>query len=224
MILFAVIQQLNLSSRPFRNRTLPWILSAVLLGVSVIAAFFVLVEYQKVTTQTAAIKKEIGKVEPEIAALKRQSEQIRQSLTPEQQQLLTGAHLLVARKQFSWSRLFGDLERVLPGDVSVSSITIRDVYQSNTQNERKTLAELDFAVVGRDYQSIMTMINNMNGTGIFQAELRGQDLQRDKGTLSEYTMHLIYSPRSGVTVSPETQMGATTAANNLNLVGMKIAQ
>jgi hypothetical protein len=74
------------------------------------------------------------------------------------------------------------------------------------------IAELDFAVVSKDYESVMAMINDMSSSGIFQAELRGQDLQRDKGNLSEYTLRLIYTPRYGVNLQPETS-GVSTAQN-----------
>jgi hypothetical protein len=41
----------------------------------------------------------------------------------------------------------------------------------------------------------------MNGTGAFQADLRGQDLQKSEHfTYTEYTLHLIYRPSGGYTV------------------------
>lgn len=212
-----MIQQINLSSRPFRNRTLPWILSALLLAVSVFGAFFIFVEYQKVSSQTKAVKDEIAKIEPQINELKKQGEELKQSLTPEQQNILRSSHSLVARKRFSWSRLFADLESVLPRDVSVSNIGVRDVID---QGGGRMLAELDFAVLSRDYQSIVNMINEMNNSGMFLAvELRAQDLQRDKGNLTEYTMQLRYAPRAGTTIAPQanetnSEIRTATAQNN----------
>jgi len=39
------------------------------------------------------------------------------------------------------------------------------------------------------------MIEQMNNSGVFQAELRGQDLQKtERSTYTEYTLRLIYSP------------------------------
>ena len=44
------------------------------------------------------------------------------------------------------------------------------------------------------------MTANMNTSGVFQAELRGQDRQEnDRLTYTEYTLHLIYSPGYGYT-------------------------
>lgn len=204
-----MIQQLNLSNRPFRNRTLPWLISALALVISAFAAFFIFVEYRKVSAQTGGVKAETAETAKQIKELTDKSVQIRENLTAEQQILLRSAHTLVDRKRFSWSRLFADVENVLPRDVIVSNVTVRDVYRSAD----KMSAELDFAVQSRDYQAVVNMINNMNSSGIFSAELRGQDLQPDKGNLTEYTMRLIYSPRNGVPVNQASSEQQTTAQN-----------
>lgn len=203
-----MVHQLNLSSRPFRNRSLPWVISALALVVSALAAVFIFGEYNKVKRQTDSIKAETAEINPKIKELTDKSVQIRENLTVEQKVLLGSAHNLVDRKRFSWSRLFADVESVLPRDVIVSNVGVRDVYRSG---ERMS-AELDFAVQSRDYQSVVNMINNMNSSGIFTAELRGQDLQPDKGNLTEYTMRLIYNPRAGVPVN-ESANEQTTAQN-----------
>ena len=60
------------------------------------------------------------------------------------------------------------------------------------------------------------MIENMNSSGIFQAELRGQDLQKTESiTYTEYTLRLLYTPRYGYSpatasdVAQKTQAGGT---------------
>lgn len=179
-----------------------------MLALSVVAGFFVFAEYSTVNRQISGVKAETAEINPKIAELTKRSEEIRQSLTPEQQALLRSAHQLVDRKRFSWSRLFADIESVLPRDVMVSNISVRDVYRSGDRMS----AELDFAAQSRDYNSIINMINEMNASGIFNAELRGQDLQRDKGNLTEYTMRLFYNPRAGVTVDDSN---AQTTAQNI---------
>lgn len=203
-----MVQQLNLSSRPFRNRTLPWLISALALVISAFAAFFIFAEYRKVSGQTGGVKAETAETAGKIKELTDKSVQIRENLTAEQQVLLRSAHTLVDRKRFSWSRLFADVENVLPRDVIVSNVSVRDVYRSG---ERMS-AELDFAVQSRDYQAVVNMINSMNSSGIFTAELRGQDLQPDKGNLTEYTMRLIYNPRNGV---PTNEAAEQTTAQNV---------
>ena len=130
-------------------------------------------------------------MEDEVSRLKGEGEKVQQQLTPEQRALLISAHKLVANKSFGWSRLFADLETLLPGSVSVSRISVDNTYQT----DGGTQAELEFAVLSRDYSGVINMIDNMNASGRFQAELRGQDLQKgDTITFTEYTLHLLYNP------------------------------
>ena len=139
----------------------------------------------------------------EVARLKGEGDKVQQQLTPEQREMLVASHKLVANKSFGWSRLFADLESVIPGSVSASRITVENIYRDGDRIK----AELDFGVISRDYQAVMAMIGTMNSSGLFQAELRAQNLQTNQRTsYSEYTLRLIYSP---------THAYVSTAANEI---------
>ena len=143
----------------------------------------------------------------EIAQLKGEGEKVQQLLTPDQKALLTASHKLVANKAFGWSRLFADLETVLPGSVSASRILVNNVYQDG----ERIKADLEFAVISKDYPAVMTMIQNMNNSGLFQAELRGQDLQKNERiTFTEYTFRLIYTPGYSYSAAPATDVAQNT--------------
>lgn len=186
-----MITKLNLATKPFRNRTLPYVLALFLLAFAVAGAIISFAQLSDLNYRTETAKLKITEVESELNKLKGESEKVQQQLTPEQRSLLIAAHKLVANKSFGWSRLFADLEQILPGGVSVSRISIQNVFQDGG----KTKAELDFGVLSRDYQNVITMIDNMNSSRIFQAELRGQDRQKtERTTYTEYSMRLIYSP------------------------------
>jgi len=187
-----VINKLNLSSRPFRNRTLPYLIALLFLAFAVSGAVLAFASLRETTAQNEIAKSDIERMKTEVNALKGKGELVQQQLTPEQQALLIAAHKLVANKSFGWSRLFADLETTLPGSVSVSRIAVQNIYKDGD----RTKAELDFAVLSRDYQSVMTMIEAMNNSGNFQAELRGQDLQKTESiTYTEYTLRLVYNTR-----------------------------
>ncbi len=205
-----MITKLNLASRPFRNRTLPYLVALLLLALAVSGGTLSFAKLRDITAKNEIAKSEVALMEDELKTLKGKGELVQQQLSPEQSALLIAAHKLVADKTFGWSRLFADLEAVLPGSVSASRISVQNVYK----DADKTRAELEFAVLSRDYQSVMTMIENMNNSGIFQAELRGQDLQKTESiTYSEYSLRLIYTPRSGYSNTPtdvaQTQQGGT---------------
>jgi Tfp pilus assembly protein PilN len=190
-----VIQKLNLSSFPYRNRTLPWLLTICLFGFSAIGLAYLFNDWQNTKKLDLVRKEEISLMESELKRLKDEGEKVQQSLSPEQRQTLIAAHKLVARKDFSWSRLFSDVENLLPSGVSVSRINVQDVYKDSFG----TKADLEFSVLSKEYQSVLNMIDNMNASGTFQAELKGQDLQKNETiTYTEYNLRLIYLPRSSV--------------------------
>ena len=174
-------------------------MALLFLALAVSGATLSFAKLRDITAKNENAKSEIEQMNAEVKALKGKGEQVQQQLTPEQSALLVAAHKLVANKSFGWSRLFADLEAILPGGVSVSRVNVQNVFKDGD----KTKAELEFAVLSRDYPSVMAMIENMNSSGIFAAELRGQDLQKnERFTYSEYTLHLIYTPRAGYSAAP----------------------
>jgi Tfp pilus assembly protein PilN len=166
-----------------------------------------------VATQNELAISQIKQMEEEIKALNGRGEAVQKQLSTEQQNLLIASHKLVANKTFGWSRLFADLEAVLPGSVSASRIAVENIYKDA---DGRVKAELDFGVISRDYPAVMTMIANMNGSGVFQADLKSQDRQQnERVTYTEYTLHLIYTPAYGY---------APTAPNEVALSGQGGAQ
>jgi Tfp pilus assembly protein PilN len=171
------------------------LLSLFLLTVSMLGAVYAFAVLRNNNIENQQKVEEIAQLESQIKALNAQGEKIQQQLTPEQQNLLIAAHKLISNKTFVWSRLFSDLEAVMPNSVSASRIVVRNVYDDGGQVK----AELEFAVLSADYSSVQSMIDSMNNSGLFQAELRGQDLQKtERMTFSEYTLRLIYSPSRGL--------------------------
>ena len=184
---------LNLASKPFSNRIVPWALTVMILFVSLIGLILVV----RLTTNA---RSEARVIEAEINVLKgreheglQAANQMRQALTPEQQQALPAAHELVDRKAFSWSRLLADLETSLPANVKVSRIAVRDVSRQGDQ----TVAQLDLAVFAKDPGTISAMITSMHQEGIFEAEIRNQNLQKGRGEAgTEYELAVIYRAHS----------------------------
>ena len=206
-----MITKLNLSSKPFRNRTTPYLLSLLLLALAVsgaVVSFARLRENSKINELTAG---QLKQMEAEVSRLKGEGAKIQQQLTPEQRDLLVASHKLVANKSFGWSRLFADLESILPGSVSASRIVVENVYKEGD----RVKAELEFGVLSRDYAAVMSMIESMNNSGLFQAELRGQDLQKnERMTYTEYTLRLIYTPAYGNAVAPSADVAQSVQGGN----------
>lgn len=200
---------LNLASKPFSNRLLPWALTAIILFVSLIGLILVM----RLTTNANA---EAKRLEAENTALKQREQSlleaaktVKASFTGDQQQALPAAHQLVDRKLFSWSRLLADLEASLPGSVKVSRIAVRDV----TTYSNQTLAQLDLAVFAKSATTINEMIASMHEQGIFQLELRNQNLQKGRGESgTEYEFYVVYRPRPGYTIESVAEAGESKSS------------
>ena len=198
-----MITKLNLATSPFRNRVLPYLVAALLLVISAIGGVYCLTRMNDNKKQYELLAKAIQERQTEIQRLKGEGEKVQQLLSPEQKAMLSASHKLVANKTFGWSRLFSDLESVLPGGVSASRIAVDNIYQDGD----RVKAELELSVLSRDYPAVMSMIENMNNSGLFRAELRGQDLQKnERVTFSEYTFHIVYSPTNVYAAAPTTDI------------------
>lgn len=194
--------KLNLASRPFSNHALPWVLTALIVGVSLISLVLIIRWTGQAKAQADVVQADINALNQQEQGLKAEAVAVKNSLTPEQLQTLAAAHVLVDRKKFSWSRLFADLESALPGTVRVARISVRDVAARGEQ----TLAELDLTVVSKKPETITAMIGEMDRMGIFQAELRAQNLQKGRGESgTEYELYVIYRPRAGASGANKTQ-------------------
>ena len=172
----------------------------------VLGAFAALVgitQWYQTNKEIEIARKQLDEMDAEIAQLKGKGDLVQQQLSPEQRQVLIAAHKLVANKSFGWSRLFADLESVLPGDVSTSRISVENIYRDGD----RVKADLELGVLSRDHQSVMGMIGAMNNSGLFQAELRGQDRQEnERATYTEYTLRLIYTPAYGFSTAAPSEV------------------
>ncbi len=203
--------KLNLATKPFSNRSLPWVVTAVVMAVSVLCLFFILRSARQTKAQADSRQVEINNLNAQEHALRQRAEAVRSSLTADQLQALSAAHTLVDRKQFSWSRLFVDLESALPGVVRVKRIAVRGVATRGDQ----TYAELELTVVAKTPSIVTDMIAQMDQDGVFHAELRTQTLQRGRGeTGAEYELAVNYRPRAGAAVDSVALSGPLAKGRN----------
>ena len=185
---------LNLASKPFSNRILPWTLTAIILFVSFIGLVLVVQLTRTANREADRVQLEINALKQKEQALLEAAKSVKASYTGDQQQALPAAHQLVERKKFAWSGLLAELEASLPNNVKVSRISVEDVAKEGEQ----TVAQLELAVFAENASTITEMISSMHQQGIFQLELRNQDLQKGRGEKgTEYGFFVIYRPRPG---------------------------
>ncbi len=200
--------RLNLASKPFRNRVLPWTVTFVVAFTSIVALILIAQSSFKTYTSIAATQRDVDGLKKQLDTLKKQEKDVETALTPEQKRELKYAHGLVDRKRFSWSRLFSDLEASLPGEIRVTKIVVKGV---GMQADRP-VADLDLVVSSKTPTNVTEMIENMESEGIFHAELVAQNPQRGRGeTGSEYELNVHYVPRYGFAVEPGAKRTVDTA-------------
>lgn len=189
--------KLNLASRPFRNRALPWTVTALIAIASFVALLFIAQSTLSTRAKIASTQREVTELQKETVLLAKQAKEIETALTSDQKKDLKYAHALVDRKQFSWARLFSDLEASLPGSVRVTRILVKEVRM---QGDR-AVADLDLVVGSKTPMNVTEMIQEMESQGIFSAELISQNPQRGKGeTGAEYELNVHYVPRAGFAI------------------------
>ena len=195
---------LNLASKPFSNRIVPWALTVIVLFVSFIGLIVVVQLTTTARREAAAAQAEINQLKQREHALLESAKQVQQSYTADQQQALPAAHELVDRKAFLWSRLLADLESSLPPNVKVSRIAVQNVNRQANQ----TIAQLDLSVFAKDAATISEMISSMHKEGIFEAEIRNQNLQKGRGeTGTEYELYVIYRAPSSYPSEQVAEIG-----------------
>jgi len=207
-----VSAKLNLSSYPFRNRKLPWAVTLLICLFSLLALSFIIAQSWTVNSQALKAEKELEPLKQQKSALEQKAKEVNEGLTSEQRQLLNAGHSLVNRKRFSWSHFFNEIESIMPSSVKVSRIDVRDVKVGGG----RMIADLEFAVISKSDVSVTNMIAGMNNTGVFQTELVNQDLRKENNeTVTEWTMHVIYTPRHGIPVNdePNNSLAGVSRAN-----------
>jgi len=169
--------KLNLASNPFRNRALPWTVTALVAIASIAGLLFIAQSPFRTNAKILETERDVENLRKDNDALKKRAQDVATALTPDQKSDLKYAHALVDRKKFSWARLFADLEASLPGGIRVTRISVKEVRM---QGDRPS-ADLDLVVASKSPTTVTEMIQQMESEGVFQAELVSQNPQRGKG-------------------------------------------
>ena len=178
---------------------------------SLIALVYVVSESRAARVRADTVASGMDTLRKQEADLLRRKEEINRALAPDQRQLLDAAHSLIDRKQFSWSRLFADLEAVLPSNVRVIRISVKDVYLRSGQ----TSALLELTVMSKSSNDAVTnMIAEMERGGVFQAEILAQNQPKGSNESGmEWVLSLKYRPRAGAPVNVEVPTSVAVAAS-----------
>jgi Tfp pilus assembly protein PilN len=155
---------INLASEPFR-RDRPLLVASAALGVALIALFaFQISAIVRARHQAAEIRTTIDRLNAQLRTLSLEQAKLNGTLRrPENAEVLERSlflNTLIDRKAISWSKIFSDLEKVMPFNVRLVSVRLPEV---DLQNE----VLLDMVVGAADVQPVLQLLRKLEGSPQF---------------------------------------------------------
>ena len=184
---------INLATRPYEDAREFWVrwgLGVALLGVLTLALLGWAVQGW---SKAGRDRHDIARLQEQIAERDRERAKEQAFLdlaanrsTRDQSQFLNG---LIQRKAFSWTRVFEDLERVMPSNLHVVSLR----PELNEQNQM----QLDMKVACETRSAAVELVHRMEGSKLFQgAQLVSETGYGETGTGVAASVVAIYVPDS----------------------------
>jgi hypothetical protein len=182
---------LNLATRPYEDAREFWsrwglgvgllaLLTLVLLGFTIHGW----VDAGRDRRAIAQLQAQIAQKDNERARAQAFLEMAANHSTRDQSQFLNG---LIQRKQFSWTRVFEELERVMPNRLHVVSLR----PELNEQNQ----VEVEMKVVGDTRAEAVELVHRMEGSKHFQGSHMESEAQAgDNAASVTATVRAIYVP------------------------------
>jgi hypothetical protein len=160
----------NLSSQPFRNRRLFWLVILLLFVVPSYFGLDAIGMMAKRQSELDALDAEIQRLQGALkTVVKPASTNV--TISSDRNLQLVAASELIARRAFSWSQLLGDIERNLPVGVRVLRVAVaqiqpdeRDDAASGDENN----VTLNMTVIGKSGADVTTMINKFHESRRFK--------------------------------------------------------
>jgi type IV pilus assembly protein PilN len=184
---------INLATRPYedaREFWARWGLGVGLLGLLTLVLMTLAVHGWVKAGQDRheiqRLQRQIGERDDERARAQAYLDLEMNRSTRDQSQFLNG---LIQRKAFSWTRVFEDLERVMPPSLHVVSLK----PELNDENQ----LELEMKVGGADRAGAVELVHRMEGSSHFQSPQLVQEGQgTEPGSAVSATIVAVYVPEA----------------------------
>jgi len=154
---------INLASEPFRRDRAMIVASSILAGLLVLTLGLLIVlivneRHQKrdVREATAQAEEQLARLASEQSALEATMRKTENADVLERSVFL---NTLIARKAVSWTRLFADLESVMPHNVRLVAI--------RPQTDPQHQIQLEMTVGAQSVEPVVDLLKRMEASGIF---------------------------------------------------------
>ena len=195
---------INLASKPYihaRRFYTNWLtgLGVLFLFAAVLVGFAV-----RALIGSRQVASEVGKLQGQIAKLDAQRARAQEVMDrPENRDVREKSRFLneaIVRKAFSWTRVFEELERVVPPRVHVVSI------RPEVKNDQ---VQIVMRVAGDTRENAVELLRRMEGSQSFRnPQLRSEDVrQGSNGSQVEFEISAQYVPQVVLPVAPAAAKG-----------------
>ena len=182
---------INLATHPYEDAREFWARWGLGVGLLAVLTLFLLGLTVNDWTKAGRDRHEIARLQQQIAERDQERAQAQAFLdlaanrsTRDQSQFLNG---LIQRKSFSWTRVFEDLEQVMPPNLHVASLR----PGLNEQNQM----ELEMHVAGDTRAAAVELVHRMEGSKHFQGAQLVQEVQGgESGSNITASVVAIYVP------------------------------
>ncbi len=181
---------INLATTPYEDAREFWVRWGVGVGVLAVLTLVLLALAVQGWIEAGRDRHDIARVQDQILERDKERAQAQGFLdmaanrsTRDQSQFLNG---LIQRKAFSWTRVFEDMELVMPTNLHVVSLQPK----LNEQNQM----ELEMRVVGDNRSAAVELVHRMEGSKHFQGAQLVQESQSGEGSTVIALVDTIYVP------------------------------
>lgn len=165
----------NLATRPFYNERAAQVLLGVFALLVAFLTIFNVVRVVRLSSRNTTLSVDIRRDEETATRLRREAAQIRGHINQQElEQVMDGAreaNALIDRRTFSWTEFFNLIERTLPENVMLTSV-------SPSVDKGRTIVSM--TVLGRRAEDIDAFMEQLEGTKAFMAvQPLNEDLNED---------------------------------------------
>ena len=169
----------NLSTRPFYNeRAVQFGLTIVAVVLSAVTAFTVW-QLWALTAQQRELGAAIARDEARAVELRREASRVRGRLEPalleSTVRATREANRLIDARTFSWTGLFNVIERTLPSDIRLQSVT--PVFEQGSLNVR-------LVINARRVEPVALFMDRLEAAGAFDQMVSLEEQTQDDGSLN----------------------------------------
>jgi hypothetical protein len=185
----AIQVPINLASEPFRRDRQVLVASAALAVLLIILLGWQLITINSKRHQSADIQVRINRLNGQLRTITGEQAKLNATLRkPENAEVLERSvflNTLIDRKSISWTRIFADLEKVMPPTVRLVSVRLPEV---DTQNE----VQLDMLIGAKEVLPLIELVKRLEASPQF-GPTNVQTSQPPSQTDPSYRYHVTVS-------------------------------